>query len=52
MKKKKNNNNLLGFFAGMSLGILIAFRYIVEYVIYVVLSGTVAVSSGGTIYFW
>ncbi|XP_011308154.1 choline transporter-like protein 1 [Fopius arisanus] len=36
----------------ISLGILIAFRYIVSYVIYIVLSGSVVVSIGGTIYLW
>ncbi|KAF7993255.1 hypothetical protein HCN44_006315 [Aphidius gifuensis] len=43
---------LLLVILGISLGMLIAFRYIVQYVTYFVLSGTVAVSSGGTIYFW
>ncbi|KAG5323745.1 CTL1 protein, partial [Acromyrmex heyeri] len=37
---------------GLSLGILIAFRYIVQYVIYVVLIGAVLACIGGTTYLW
>ncbi|XP_043283777.1 choline transporter-like protein 1 isoform X2 [Venturia canescens] len=36
----------------ISLGILIAFRYIVQWVIYIVLTSAVVVSIGGTIYLW
>ncbi|XP_053593865.1 choline transporter-like protein 1 isoform X1 [Microplitis demolitor] len=35
-----------------SLCILIAFRYIVQYVIFIVLSGAVVISIAGTIYLW
>ncbi|XP_063977227.1 choline transporter-like protein 1 isoform X2 [Diachasmimorpha longicaudata] len=44
--------SLLLIALAISLGILIAFRYIVSYVIYIVLSGSVVVSIGGTIYLW
>ncbi|XP_051159972.1 choline transporter-like protein 1 isoform X2 [Leptopilina boulardi] len=36
----------------ISLVILIAFRYMVQYVIYIVLSGAVVVCIGGTTYLW
>ncbi|XP_011882498.1 PREDICTED: choline transporter-like protein 1 isoform X2 [Vollenhovia emeryi] len=37
---------------GLSLGILVAFRYMVQYVIYVVLIGAVLACIGGTTYLW
>lgn len=37
---------------GISLVILIAFRYMVQYVIYIVLSGAVVVCISGTTYLW
>jgi len=39
-------------FSALSLAILVAFRYMVQYVIYVVLIGAIAACIGGTTYLW
>lgn len=39
-------------FSGLSLGILVAFRFMVQYVIYMVLIGAVLACIGGTTYLW
>ncbi|XP_020286444.1 choline transporter-like protein 1 isoform X2 [Pseudomyrmex gracilis] len=36
----------------LSLGILVAFRYVVQYAVYLVLIGVVVACIGGTTYFW
>jgi len=39
-------------FSALSLCILVAFRYMVQYVIYIVLIGVVVACIGGTTYLW
>ncbi|XP_018373399.1 PREDICTED: choline transporter-like protein 1 [Trachymyrmex cornetzi] len=36
----------------LSVGILVAFRYMIQYIIYVILIGTVLTCNGGTTYLW